>query len=138
MYVVYGIYIHIYICINVLYMNMLLGYFSISFRMLSQQPELNVLSLTKMSVVSSFFEVFFGFYGGYAGSKGCAGYAGCSVCSLATCVHVVLTQSCCRCRCCRRHFEVILMLQSAQVNTQRSPKVTRAGEGRERERDCHD
>lgn len=98
-------------------MNMLLGYFSISFRMLSQQPELNVLSLTKMSVVSSFFEGFFLGFTGYAESKGCAGFTGCSVCSLATCVHVVVAQSCCRCRCCRRHFEVILTLQSAQVNT---------------------
>lgn len=76
MYVVYGIYIHIYICINVLYMNMLLGYFLISFRMLSQQPELNVLSLTKMSVVSSFFEGFFWVLRGMRGLRGVRGMQG--------------------------------------------------------------
>lgn len=101
-----------YVC---MYMNMFFfPYFSISFRMLSQQAEANVLSLTKICVVSSFFE---GFFLGYTGCAECAGYTGCSVCSSATCVHVVLAQSCCRRRCCRRHFEVILTLQSAQVNT---------------------
>lgn len=116
---------YIYIWIYVLYMNMFFGYFSISFRMLSQQAEANVLSLTKICVVSSFSRVFFL---GYTGCAECAGYTGCSVCSLATCVHVVLAQSCCRCCCCRRHFEVILTLQSAQVNTHKG-RLRWHGEG---------
>lgn len=42
----------------VLYMNMFFfGYFSISFRMLSQQAELNVLSLTKILFSRVFFWV---------------------------------------------------------------------------------
>lgn len=112
MYVVY-IYMHkcvIYEYVAWLFLNFI-SYALAATRAKRAEPNKNVCC-------KFFFRGFF-FLGftGYAGSKGCAGFTGCSVCSLATCVHVVVAQSCCRCRCCRRHFEVILTLQSAQVNT---------------------
>lgn len=65
----YTIYMHI--C--VIYEYVFFGYFPISFRMLSQQAEPNVLSLTKICVVSSFFEGFFRVMQGMRGTRGMRG-----------------------------------------------------------------